>query len=379
MQPVEGRASCGSPEASHVMANSQETPFGSRKYAGLQVLRITAAVMVLFMHSMFFVSERLKPGFHIWGAGATGVDIFFVLSGFVMVYSSTKLLKAPDGWKTFAQRRIIRIVPMYWLATSLKVAIMLLTAGLVMHARGNAAYIISSYLFIPARDGGGEVAPLLGVGWTLYFEMFFYALFTAALFLRVNIYKFVGCILIPLGLGAFLYQPNWPAVCYYLNNTRVFEFFYGMLIARICLTKKHLPVSIALPLMAAGIAGLLAPWPETHQLLGLAHGVSAAALLYATASLEDWLTRIPRVVLYLADASYVIYLFHPLIAPAAPLLLLKLHLVHPWLSVAISVFLGLAAGSLIHSFIEVPVTRGLQKKLRQKQSASAAVSVPVGS
>jgi hypothetical protein len=82
MQPVEGRASCGSPEASQIMANSQETTPRTRKYAGLQVLRIIAAFMVLVMHSMFFASERLKPGFHIWGPGATGVDIFFVLSGF---------------------------------------------------------------------------------------------------------------------------------------------------------------------------------------------------------------------------------------------------------------------------------------------------------
>lgn len=357
------------------MANSKETIAASRKYAGLQVLRITAAFMVLFMHSMFFASERLKPGFHIWGPGATGVDIFFVLSGFVMVYSSTKLFGTPGGWKTFAQRRIIRIMPMYWLATSVKVVAMLLTTGLILHARGNAPYILASYLFIPARDSAGTVASLLGVGWTLYFEMFFYALFTAALFLRVNIYKFVGWILIPLGLGAFLYQPNWPAVCFYLNNTRVFEFFYGMLIARICLSKKHLPAAVAFPLMVAGFAGLLAPWPQSHQLLGLAHGVSAAAIIYGVASLEDRLTRIPRVVFYLADASYAIYLFHSLVAPAAPMLLLKLHLIHPWLSVAISVCLGLGVGALIHSLIEAPVTRWLQQKFRARQSTPVAVPV----
>lgn len=360
------------------MAISQEKTTGSRKYAGLQVLRIVAAVMVLVMHSMFFASERLKPGFYVWKPGATGVDLFFVLSGFVMVYSSTKLLKAPGGWKTFAQRRIIRIVPMYWLATSVKAAALLLASGLILHARGNAAYILESYLFIPARDSAGIVAPLLGVGWTLYFEMFFYALFTAALFLRVNVFKFVGWILIPLGLGAFIYHSTWPAACYYLNNIRVFEFFYGMLIAKLCMSRKQIPVSIALPLMAAGIAGFLVSLPRTYHLLGLTHGISAAAILFATASLEDRLTRIPRVVLYLADASYAIYLFHPLVSPIAPTLLLKLHIIHPWLSVAISVGLGIGVGSLIYSFIEAPITRWLQNKLRARQSASAPVSVPVG-
>src|SRR5579875_525850 len=345
-----------------MMANPLETTIASRKYSGLQVLRITAAFMVLVMHSMFFASERLKPGFHIWGQGATGVDIFFVLSGFVMVYSSTKLFNAPGGWKTFARRRIIRIIPMYWLATSVKLAVMLLSAGLILHARGNAAYVIESYLFIPCRDSSGTPGPLLGVGWTLYFEMFFYALFTAALFLRTNIYRFAGWILIPLGLGAFLYKPDWPVALFYLNNTRLFEFFYGMLIARICLTrKKTFPLSLSLPLMAAGIAGLLAPWPEAYHVPGLADGASAAALIFAMASVEDRLSRIPRIVLYLADASYAIYLFHPLIAPAAPLLLMKMHLIHPWLSVAISVFSGLAAGAIIHSLIEAPLTQWLQR------------------
>ncbi len=348
----------------------------SRKYAGLQVLRITAAFMVLLMHSMFYASERLTPGFHVWGQGATGVDIFFVLSGFVMVYSSAKLIHAPGGWKTFARRRIIRIIPMYWLATSVKLAIMLLSTGLILHARGDAAYIIESYLFLPCRDSAGTVGPLLGVGWTLYFEMFFYALFTAALFLQVNIYKFVGWLLIPLGLGAFLYKPDWPAVLFYLNNTKMFEFFYGMLIARICLIqKKTVPLSLALPLMAAGIAGLITPWPEAYHVPGLADGASAAALIFAMASVEDRLKRIPRIILYLADASYAIYLFHPLFAPAAPVLLMKAHFFQPWLSVAISVFIGLAAGSLIHSFIEAPLTEWLQRTFRGKPAITA---VPVG-
>jgi exopolysaccharide production protein ExoZ len=81
------------------------------------------------------------------------------------------------------------------------------------------------------------------------------------------------------------------------------------------------------------------------------------------ASLEGSLTRIPRFVLYGADASYVIYLFHPFIVPAVPSALMKLHLPYPWLSIACSVLLALALGCVIHRFIEVPITQWFQHHL----------------
>jgi peptidoglycan/LPS O-acetylase OafA/YrhL len=80
-------------------------------------------------------------------------------------------------------------------------------------------------------------------------------------------------------------------------------------------------------------------------------------IVYSMASLEDSLTRIPSFVLYMADASYAIYLFHPFIAPAVPVALMRLHLVYPWLSVACSVSLALAGGCLIHLLIEAPITK----------------------
>jgi len=70
---------------------------GVRKYDGLQVLRITAALMVVVTHSTLYASERLDRHFGVWERGATGVDIFFVLSGFVMIYSSQRLFGDPKG------------------------------------------------------------------------------------------------------------------------------------------------------------------------------------------------------------------------------------------------------------------------------------------
>src|ERR1700733_14307006 len=135
---------------------------GERKYQGLQILRITAACMVLLTHSTFYASERLDKHFRVWGNGATGVDIFFVLSGFVMIYSSTKLMNDRNGWKIFAERRIVRIVPIYWITTTIKVIALLLTTGYVLHAKFSAVKTLESFLFLPARNSEGYIGPVLG-------------------------------------------------------------------------------------------------------------------------------------------------------------------------------------------------------------------------
>jgi exopolysaccharide production protein ExoZ len=332
---------------------------GDRKYMGLQILRITAACLVLFTHAMFHASERLDRHFGVWRVGGgAGVDIFFVLSGFVMIYSSTKLVNDSNGWKIFAERRIVRIVPMYWIASTIKVIASLLTTGYVLHAQFSPVNTVASYLFLPAVNSEGSIGPILGVGWTLNFEMFFYFLFTLALFFRVNVYKFVGGVLCILALGALFRQPDWPVASFYLNRM-VLDFFYGMVIAKICLTGKHISRYFAIPLLCLGFVGLLASVPPLSHL----HGIAAAVIVYSMASLEDSLTRIPRFLLYMADASYVIYLFHPFIAPAGPVALLKLHLPYPWPSVACSVILSLGGGCLIYRLIDAPMTEWFRNHL----------------
>lgn len=322
---------------------------------GLQILRITAAFLVLITHSSFYASERLDHHFSSWENGARGVDIFFILSGFVMIYSSTKLMKSANGWKVFAWRRIVRIVPMYWIATTIKVLALLLTTGLALHAQFSIAKTLESYFFLPSINMDGEIRPVLGVGWTLNFEMFFYFLFALALLLRVNVYKFVGIILALFSLGAFFRKPGWPPIAFYLD-TIVLEFFFGMLIAKACLANKHIPRYLALPLMAVGFIALLGPFPHGGLPQGVVSGLPAALIILSMVALEDSMTRIPRLILYMADASYVIYLFHPLIAPSVPMILLKLHLRYPLLSVACSITLALAVGCLIHSLVETPIT-----------------------
>jgi peptidoglycan/LPS O-acetylase OafA/YrhL len=336
-----------------------------RKFDGIQALRIVAALLVLFTHCTYYTWERLDRHFPVWQRGTRGVDVFFVISGFVMVYSGQKLIRQNEGWKIFAERRIVRIVPLYWLLTTLKICLMILAAGLALHAKLSIWTAIASYLFIPARNLDGKLEPLLAVGWTLNFEMLFYFIFTLALYLRSNIYQFVGIVLGLLSVGSVLRHPSSSPATFYLNSI-VLEFFFGMLVARYCARDVYIPEKIAFCLFGCGCFFLLLPAFETPLPKVLISGIPAALMIWSAASLERFHESIPRAVLYLGEASYSIYLVHPFVCPLPPLLMSRAHVPRPVLAVAISVLLGLAMGCLVHEFIEVPLSRKLSYMWRER-------------
>ena len=92
------------------MTPNQET---KSTFTGIQALRFVAAMLVVLAHSTAMVNERMHLDMFKWRAGWSGVDIFFVISGFVMAISSGGLMQRANGWKIFLTRRLIRIVPLY--------------------------------------------------------------------------------------------------------------------------------------------------------------------------------------------------------------------------------------------------------------------------
>src|ERR1700735_3086724 len=102
---------------------------------GIQALRGVAALMVVVYHVTRVAVDRVDnlPSSLVWKAGEAGVDIFFAISGLVM--GITYYRRRSQDWRDFLSRRLTRIVPMYWLATSLKLAILLTIPVLAVHAR----------------------------------------------------------------------------------------------------------------------------------------------------------------------------------------------------------------------------------------------------
>lgn len=334
------------------------------KYDIIQAFRFIAALMVIILHSTFYASERLSSGFGLYYRGANGVRLFFVISGFVMVLSSEGLKNKIGGWKIFAVKRIIRIVPIYWIVTTYKLLILVFASSFILHARLDILYIIKSYFFIPAVNVDGSISPLLGVGWTLNFEMFFYLMFTIAMALRINTLLFLSFIFIPLTILSFYKNPHWPDARFYADPI-VLDFLYGMIIAKLILNGKKISKAIAIPFITIGLLYLFLPASQYLGSFGnnsFLIGIAGFLVIYGAASIENvYGSKIPAWCIYLGGASYSLYLIHPIIAPLSPALLKILHFKFPWLSVIMSVSTAVIAGTLFYKFCENPVTRFMSR------------------
>jgi exopolysaccharide production protein ExoZ len=337
------------------------------RFDGIQALRFLAAGLVVVTHATLYTHERLDPSIPVWHFGEIGVRIFFAISGFVMVVSTRSLAGTADGWKYFSMRRLIRIVPVYWLATTLNLLVLAVLPGAVLHSKPDPGYVVLSYLFLPATGAGGKIEPVLGVGWTLTFEMFFYAVFAVALWLRRSPLAVCGGVLVALSIASAFRSDNWPAASFYLNPI-VLYFLIGMVIAvwvqdrdtGACAWRLGgtLALFTGVTLVLSARAGRFDLWAAVGEQFAV------TALLLTVVSAEPWLRRrLPAPVLYLGDASYSLYLFHPMIAPVIPVAMAVVGLQLGLLSV-VGCFLAAVIGSVLaYRFVERPAVRWLQDRL----------------
>ncbi|PZN94338.1 MAG: acyltransferase, partial [Hyphomicrobiales bacterium] len=154
----------------------------------MQVLRAIAAFMVAVHHiqadaAVVAPQGGLSPVWRDILPWMAGVDIFFVISGFIMVHASGELFGRPGATRLFLERRIARIVPLYWAATTLFLLIGYVVPAALNSGAPDLGQIMASYLFWPAVSTQGLVQPVYSLGWTLNYEMLFYVLFAAALVL----------------------------------------------------------------------------------------------------------------------------------------------------------------------------------------------------
>jgi len=150
------------------------------RFEALQVLRAIAAGMVVYVHAVSTYKSKidaLDSGGGNYGLGELGVKLFFCISGFIIFSSSKSLEPGGASVSFFLRRRFIRIVPLYWCAT-LIYTLKLAFQGAVPTIEA----FVYSLLFIPFADVSGLMRPILGVGWTLNYEMFFYLTLGGALF-----------------------------------------------------------------------------------------------------------------------------------------------------------------------------------------------------
>jgi peptidoglycan/LPS O-acetylase OafA/YrhL len=324
----------------------------------VQALRAMACVMVVVYHALQATSHVGR--LHHWSNGSAGVDLFFVISGYVMLRSSRGLMLQPGGWRRFLHRRVRRVVPLYWLLTLAKLAIAIGRPGLTPQTHPNGWAVAASLMFVPARDAAGQIRPSLPVGWTLNFEFFFYILFAGALMAGIHP-LWLTPILLGIAVAGFWRDASWPAPLF-LANGMVLEFAAGMAIARF---GGRLKPRAAAWLLAIAFV-LLLTLPASGPWRCLCWGLPAAIILRASLALEPVLGPIlPAWLLAIGDASYAIYLVHPFVVPA-----LAGH--SPIASVA-SVPVSVAAGLVVHRLVDAPL-----QHLLASRRLKLTVYAPVG-
>ncbi len=332
------------------------------------MLRGVAAVLVVVLHGSTIVTERFHGGGEIWWNGAAGVDIFFVISGFVMALSSRSLVGRARPATEFMKRRLERVVPLYWMLTTLKVGLVLAVPGIALRGLGGAWHVVASYLFVPSRGPAGGVLPVVSVGWTLNFEMLFYVLFARRLLCGSDLCGCWGrcwcCWRRCRGLG------GWQAAAVLsLCHPIVLEFLFGMLLYELWVRVPRMPrmVSFAgLLVGAAGIAGI--SWGWMSLLRPLVWGVPAALIVGAAIFLEpDFGRGVPRWLLEVGDSSYAIYLTQSFVLPGVAALLGRM----PFAGVramapvmVISIVSSVAVGVVVHRVIELPIIRYFLRRRR---------------
>ncbi len=158
----------------------ENADFHEDRYQSIQTLRGIAALFVILEHIRFL------------NCGAFGVDIFFCISGFMIMLTTHK------DTRFFFRKRLIRILPLYYIMTLFTWTVLVLFPGMFEQTTPQPVFLIKSLLFIPFDIGGGILQPLMRIGWTVNCEMFFYLLF----FISFHIsHKFRGLICCGL-LGA---------------------------------------------------------------------------------------------------------------------------------------------------------------------------------
>ncbi len=356
----------------------------------LQLFRAFAALAVAAAHIakevMAIPAFAANPVLYQILSGTFGVDVFFVISGFIMIYTTRNVAGGKDDALSFLSRRIFRIVPTYWFYTSLFLAIVLLQPEVLNRSAVGLAQIIGSYFFIPMpRPSDGVIAPILVLGWTLNYEMYFYAIFAVFLiFPRRWLLSYLSVFLISTVILGLFIDRNF-LMFWYWSRSNVLEFLFGALLAHLFL--KGVQISILSSLILLLIAILI--WQFSYTILGhdiedpayrgILWGVPAVLMVGAFSLnpfLREWVSSgiISKPLLAIGDSSYSLYLSHMFVVRALTLML-PISLfgnAYPFIFMSIALAACALFGWASYRWIELP-SSSLSKVLTIKRDKKSYV------
>lgn len=294
----------------------------------IQYLRFIAAFLVILAHANF---QMYGIPAQLTNMGGFGVDIFFIVSGFIMPYiifggMYTENTQAKISAIEFLWRRITRIWPIYFLTimTILAISAAVVT-GVIENPTPGLAYFFNGskidgrWLLETLTFTHWERAPILGIGWTLQVEFMFYVAIAVILSLRVKTLEGLEAGLLIFFFASFLLSTFSP-IANSFANAMILEFMLGVFLYRIVSKGVLLPKYVAILIIIATIP-LVLMIDKNAAIRGLgflyrpiAWGIPAFFLTWAALSIERITPSIKGVEL-LGDASYSLYLTHGFFAP----------------------------------------------------------------
>lgn len=342
----------------------------STNIASIQVLRGIAAFMVVVLH-LLLQTERL--GFPEVEAPtlASGVDIFFVISGFIMWVTTARRPGKTAG--SFYRDRIARIVPLYWCITAFVALVLLVAPHLPQTVVFSPEHVVASFLFLPAvNPANGSYTPLLIPGWTLNYEMFFYLLFGGAMALgKGNMWLRAGSLVLALVLlvtaGRLL---SATGIAAFYTHDIMLEFAFGIGLGGLYLSGRlRRSRWWWLLALAGGLLLAFTSFDASRELRAVSWGLPAtlivAGCLFAPPLHLPLLEK-------LGDWSYSLYLSHPILLSASGMGWREFGGPLPmWLFVPFALAACVAAAALLYRFVELPSRDWVKSKLTPKPRSDA--------
>lgn len=330
------------------------------KLNNLQILRGISALLVCCFHLREGLTlGDLKIGEILFGKGSIGVPIFFVLSGFIMVFTTKKITLKKDTKNqiiSFYKKRAIRIIPLYYI---LIFAWIILGGSIFYYFEGiGLERLVYSLLFIPQNEN----LPVLYLGWSLNYEIFFYIIFGLSFFFKTKRYLFIiGFFVISYILGLIY---NFESAYLKMITSHLNLYFIVGILFGLYFGKYSIPKKIAVPICIIGISLFTA---MIFRIINVEYEIvvlTIVSLFVLSFLMFDYTFKIKgnNFLIYLGDISYSLYLSHSFVEVFLKKININSKLTLPFFFVKI--LLVIAISSLLYYFVEKKLTEYLKLKLK---------------
>ncbi|ALS31805.1 hypothetical protein PTRA_a0448 [Pseudoalteromonas translucida KMM 520] len=327
-------------------------------FISVQYLRAIAAFMVLLTHSAFKLKSNGSTLLDWYNIGGYGVDLFFIISGFIMCLT---IEKKRDSFISFMKKRIVRIIPLYWVLTSVAFVVFLLSPSSV-NSSGGETSIIASYFLIPTTS-----KYLINNGWTLSFEFYFYLIFSLCFVLGSFQKQATSFTLVLLVLIGSLYSFQTPLLIF-LTSPLLLEFVLGIIAFKLIRNyKPSIPTCTFFILL--GVAGLIQAnslWRWDTALGSSLNGGLPMFFIFIGLVFMERKIKMNKYLYELGMSSYSLYLLHPFTLAFVTIIFKKLELIHyNLIYLATMLISSLIMGWLCYYYLEMKLDKLIRNRTQK--------------